>query len=212
MIQAIIFDCWNTLFYTDLVPSPFAEFAERIGENIRDHSYLEIFEKHFMLENHYKLEVPIKELLVELNINPSEKLVAELKCILEKGKDLKKAYPETLDVLKALKEKYKLGLITNTYYPGFKILEEKFELNKYFDVILKSYETKILKPNPKIFGLMLKRLGLKKNEVLMVGDSLRADVQAAEKYGIKAILIDRENRRPEYSRRITSLEQLPQFL
>lgn len=212
MIKAIIFDCWNTVFYTDLKPHPFAAFAEKIGRNIQDYDFLKIFEAHFMLERYSKVEIPINAILNELKILPNEKLQKELKLILEEGFQYIKAYPETVDILEKLKRKYKLGMITNTDYLGFQALEKRFDLNRYFDVVLKSYETSLLKPNARIFELVLKRLNVRKDEVLMVGDSLKDDVEAAEHFGIRAVLIDRKNKYPDYSKRITSLNDLQRFL
>jgi len=116
-------------------------------------------------------------------------------------------------ILKELKgQGYKIGLITNTYYYAYKQLNKQFKIDSLFNVVLKSYETGILKPNPKTFEIMLKKLKVKKNEVLMVGDSLEDDVKAAEKFGIKGILIDRENKYPSYENRICSLKELKKFL
>ncbi len=211
-IKAIIFDCWSTLFANKDEPHPFLVFAGKIGRDFNDYNFVKIFEKHFMLEKHYKLEIPIKQLLVELNINPPDELINELKDILVEAFKSHKAYPETLKVLKKLKKDYKLGLITNTDWNGFEKLEEKFKIEEIFDVALKSYETKILKPDPKIFEMMLEMLEVDKDEVLMVGDSLKDDIQAAENFGIKGILIDRKGKHPGYHNRITSLEQLKNFI
>lgn len=213
MIKAIIFDCWDTLFGNEIEKThPFQIFAEKIGKSLQDYEYLKIFEKHFMLEKHYKLEVPIKALLDELGIQHIEKLTNELQEILEEALSSQKYFPETLKVLNQLKKKYKLGLISNTFYQSFEGLEEKFKVNEIFDVILKSYETKMLKPDPKIFEIMIKRLKVNKDEALMVGDSLKDDIKSAENFGIKGILIDRKGKHPEYPNRITSLEQLKKFL
>jgi len=212
MIKAIIFDCWNTLFYTDINPHPFSIFAERIGKSIYDYEFLKVFEKHFMLKKHYDIEVPMKGLLNELNIKFSKELINDLKDIYQKTFDSQKAYPETLKVLNELKSNYKLGLITNTEYQGVEMLEEKFNISRIFNIILKSYETGILKPDSKVFEIMLKRLNVKKNEAIMVGDNLKDDVEAAEKVGIKGILIDRKNKHLDYKDRINSLEQLNKFL
>jgi 2-haloalkanoic acid dehalogenase type II len=212
MIKAIIFDCWNTLFHGTLKPHHFVDFADRIGKDMEDYNYLKLFETHFMLEKHYELEVPIKKLLSELSIEYSEKLINELKGILKKGIILVKDYPDTLKALEKLKQNYKLGMISNTGYLAFKKLDELFKLDKYFEVILKSYEIEILKPDPKIFELMLKELKVKKDEVIMIGDSLPDDVKAAEKFGIKGILLDRKNKYPKYKDRITSLTEIHRFL
>jgi len=213
MIKAIIFDCWDTLFgHQSKKPHPFAIFAERIGKSLQDYGYLKLFERHFMLEKHNNLEVPIKKLLEELSIESTEKLIDELKEILEDALNSQKAFPETLKVLIELKKKYKLGLISNTIYQSFEGLEQKFKINEIFDVILKSYDTKLLKPDSKIFEIMIEKLKVNKNEALMIGDSLKDDIQSAEKFGIKGILIDRKDKYPDYQNRIKSLEELRQFL
>lgn len=212
MIKAIIFDCWDTLIFTQSdKPHLFSIFAERIGRSIQDYEYLKVFEKHFMLEKHSDLKVPIKRLLIELNIAYTEKLIEELEKILEDTFKSQKDFPE-IGLLNELKKRYKLGLITNTFYQSFKGLEEKFNMSKLFTIILKSYEIEILKPDPRVFEIMINRLNVNKNEAVMVGDSLKDDIEAAERFGIKGVLIDRKNKHPEYPNRITSLEQLKKFL
>ena len=136
MIKAIIFDCWNTLYFTDLKPHPFVTFAERVGKDFLDYKYKKLFEKHFMLEKHSKLEIPIKMLLKELDIDYSDKLVKELKNLLVNGFNCTKDYPETSRTLKKLKGKYKLGIISNTGYLAFKQLNESFKFEENFEVIL----------------------------------------------------------------------------
>ena len=213
MIKAIIFDFWGTLFYENVRGvHPFRKFAKIIRKNIDDYSYLKIFENHIMKEKYLNLNIAVENLLKELNVSYNKKLILELTVLLKKKRTIEKPYPETFGVLKKLKTNYKLGLITNTYYYSFKKIEQGFDITNYFDIILKSYETKILKPNPKIYEMMLNKLKVKKDEVLMVGDSLKDDIQAAEKFGIRGILIDRKGKNPEYPNRITSLEQLKKFL
>ncbi len=138
MIKAIIFDCWGTLFGHQLnKPHPFSIFAKRLGKSLQDYEFLKIFEKHFMLEKYYKLEVPIKALLEESNIEHSEKLINELKEILEEAFHSQKPFPETLKVLNELKKNYKLGLISNTFYQSFEGLEQRSKVQEIFDIILK---------------------------------------------------------------------------
>ncbi|GAH78864.1 unnamed protein product, partial [marine sediment metagenome] len=78
-----------------------------------------------------------------------------------------------MEVLSELKKRYKLGLISNTGYLDFNQLKKQFKLDNVFDIILPSYETRILKPNPRVFELMIKKLKIDKNNVFMVGDSLK---------------------------------------
>lgn len=212
MIKAIIFDCWFTLFYPDLKPLPFDIFAKKLGREISDYKFMKIFEEHFMLKKYTKLEYPIKAILREFNINYSEKFVLELKNILKRGDKHIKSYPETIFVIEKLRKKYKLGIITNTSFFSFHNLDSLFQIRRKFDIVLTSYEMGILKPNPKLFNSMLKKLKVKENEVIMVGDSLKDDIKAAEDLGIKGILIDRKDKYPLYKNRITSLLELNKYI
>lgn len=70
----------------------------------------------------------------------------------------------------------------------------------------------MIKPDPRVFELMIKRLVVPKEETLMAGDSLEDDVKAAEQCGIKGVLIDRKGKHPKYPLRIISLGQLKRFI
>ena len=58
-------------------------------------------------------------------------------------------------------------------------------LSDFFEVVLTYTDTKVRKPNKKAFLMILKRLKLKSEEVLMVGDALDKDIIGAKKLGIK---------------------------
>jgi hypothetical protein len=46
MIEALIFDCWGTVFTNSQTPHPFALFAKKLGYDISDRSFLKPFERH----------------------------------------------------------------------------------------------------------------------------------------------------------------------
>lgn len=220
MIKAVIFDLWGTLFYEDINPHPFVEFSRKLGKNIEygykneeEYQFIKKFERHFMTKPYEDVRIPIKSFLKELKIEATDGLIEDLNQILSKTGPFQKPYPETFKVLRELKHKeYRLGLISNCMYYGFKQLEQKFDLKEFFDATYMSFKTKILKPNPEIFRLMIDELRVNKKETAMVGDSIKDDVQAAENFGIKGILIDRQNKHPECKIRITTLEELNKFI
>ena len=88
---------------------------------------------------------------------------------------------------------------------------EKYGLNQYFDIVVLSYESGLLKSDPKMFELALKKLKVKKSEAVMVGDSIESDIRGAQAAGIRAILIDRRGVR-EYEDKISSLKELKDVL
>jgi len=100
--------------------------------------------------------------------------------------------PETLPLLEVLKNKKSIALITNFDHPPYiYTVLSKYQLTKYFEFIAISGEIGIRKPNPQIFHITLKKIGLEPAEVVFIGDS-KEDIEGANKTGIKPILIQRQ--------------------
>ncbi len=59
-------------------------------------------------------------------------------------------------------------------------------LADHIDYLVSSEEAGVEKPDPRIFKLALKKLGLNASQVIMVGDSPERDIAGAEGLGIKA--------------------------
>ncbi|AZV41424.1 HAD family hydrolase [Peribacillus asahii] len=121
-------------------------------------------------------------------------------------------YDETFTVLDELKGKYKLLLLTNGS-PDLQNTKLTItpELVPYFDEIIISGAFGRGKPDQTIFEHALERIGLNKDEVIMVGDNLMTDILGASRTGIKSVWINRHNKErnevvPDYE--ITHLEEL----
>jgi HAD superfamily hydrolase (TIGR01509 family) len=80
------------------------------------------------------------------------------------------------------------------------------------DAIVDSRSHGRVKPHPTIFQAALDALDVPAAEAVMVGDSLEEDVEGARALGLRAILIDREERHPEFQERLTDLYGLPAAL
>jgi putative hydrolase of the HAD superfamily len=83
----------------------------------------------------------------------------------------------------------RMGIVTNRVFGGPRFQEEMRELNldRYFDSVAVSCDLGYMKPHPKIFQHVLDEMQVAPNETAMVGDSLRADVEAAQALGMTAI-------------------------
>lgn len=123
---------------------------------------------------------------------------------------------EAVPVLEELSKKYKLELVSN-FYGNIRTVLEDFGISKYFPKIVESAVVGVRKPDPKIFSLGVKDLGLKPEEVLVVGDSFTKDIEPALKNGCKAVWIkgkgwtDEEDSR-SYPETISSISQLPSLI
>jgi putative hydrolase of the HAD superfamily len=109
-------------------------------------------------------------------------------------------YPDTLDVLRRLREKnLLLAVVSNSIFPREYHLEELsgFGLAPFFHFIVFSSDVGRRKPHPEIFNTVLRELALSPAEVIFVGDRMREDVQGPQNLGMRAIL--RYHPRRDYS-------------
>ncbi|HEU0297093.1 MAG TPA: HAD family hydrolase [Anaerolineales bacterium] len=115
---------------------------------------------------------------------------------------------------------YSLGLISNAGDDqDVQKLVRNFNIQRYFDFVLTSAACSYRKPHRRIFELALANWYLHPEEAVMVGDSLLADVQGAQKVGMYGVWLNRradpqmeiqESVRPDAS--LSSLADLPALL
>jgi HAD superfamily hydrolase (TIGR01662 family) len=102
----------------------------------------------------------------------------------------RKLYPDVIATLEELKRRgYRIAAVTNRGYGGPKFVEDVCELGleRLFEAMVVSCDVGFLKPHPRIYQYALERMGVGAEEVAMVGDSMRADVEGARTLGITAI-------------------------
>lgn len=204
----IAFDCWGTLFGNSQHPHPFAVFASKLGQDINDRSFLELFEHELMTGEFSDFRTSISRLVRKLKIEVSATLLLELETDLKDSVDTQVVFPETLRVLDELRRNYRLAMITNTFPQGFEMLCRNYGIKQDFDFVLTSFEERAVKPSPVMFHALLERSGLSPSEILYVGDSVESDIKPADKLGMSTVLIDRRDRYPEFKGRIRDLREL----
>jgi 2-haloacid dehalogenase len=96
-----------------------------------------------------------------------------------------------VNVLRKLKEHYKLFGLTNWSAETFPIVFNRYPFFKLFDGIVISGEEKLIKPDKKIFELLLERYHLKAENALFIDDNIY-NIQAANEMGFATIHV-REN-------------------
>ena len=92
-----------------------------------------------------------------------------------------------VDLIKKLKPTYKLGLCSNSPSNFIRTILEKNNLTELFDEIVISSECGIIKPDRKIYELILENLSTKAIDSIFIDDNL-VHVEAAQTLGIKTIL------------------------
>lgn len=111
----------------------------------------------------------------------------------------------------------RIGLISNTHR-CLASFQSHFELQGLISATVSSSDHGLMKPHPSIFTAALHLLGVKAPDAVMVGDSVRQDVEGALGVGMRAVLLNRgdtaaprvtgEHRVPV----IRSLRELPELL
>jgi len=122
-------------------------------------------------------------------------------------------FPEVKEVLLKLKQKeLKLGLISAAYEEEIALILGKSNLDKKrFDIIVGVDTIKKAKPHPDVFKYALRKLKVRPEEALFIGDNIKADYEGAEKVGIRAFLIKRkeaDGKKEIGLRTITNLEEI----
>ncbi|MDE6278019.1 MAG: HAD family hydrolase [Muribaculaceae bacterium] len=103
---------------------------------------------------------------------------------------------EARPVLEALAERFPLVLVSNFYGNIASVLAD-FSLDKFFPQIIESAVVGVRKPDPEIFRLGVRALGLEPEQVLVVGDSLKKDILPAESIGCRVAWLKGKGWTPE---------------
>lgn len=101
-------------------------------------------------------------------------------------------YPDvepTLDALRAVGG-LRIGVVSD-WGSNLATILERLGLDRYLDFVLASASVGLAKPDPNLYRLALERAGVAAGQALMVGDSLRADVEGAEAAGLRGVLLRR---------------------
>jgi putative hydrolase of the HAD superfamily len=123
-------------------------------------------------------------------------------------------FPETYEVLEALKGKYKLGVITNGYSSVQREKIDTVGITHYFDDIIVSGEEEFEKPDHRIFFKSCERLGVKPEEAVFIGDYYPNDIEGAMNAKIMPIWIseDPDEHREYEGIRVNRLKDILEYL
>lgn len=113
--------------------------------------------------------------------------------------DVEKEYLDTIEidkdflaVARYLKSKHKLILLSNDISEWSKYLRRKYNLNELFDKVIISGDYRILKPDNRLFNVILDYLNIPASECIYIDDRIK-NIKFASQLGIEAILLNRSN-------------------
>lgn len=205
-MKALIFDFWGTLVEQG-VKSPLLQVEEILDIRLPFSEYVVRMEKAMMTKPFTELKDAFAAVGQEFGHTCSEEQVEQLVGMWNKSWMLAQPYEETVEVLQQLKQKYRLILVSNTDNISVTRVLDKFQLDGLFERKFLSFELGMLKTDRLFFNHILDECDLAIEDCVMVGDSLPSDIMPAKKIGMKAVLVDRRNKR-DFFPKIANLREL----
>ncbi len=208
-IKYILFDAANTLIHKPTLWPNYLKVLKDYGYIV---SEKELKHKHKLLSEYIKFpditsqefyNIFNKELLNTLGIIDTPKL---LQTIFEACKYLPWEVFEDVKYISNYKN-YNLGVLSNFKSSLRMLLEEKLPEIEFKNIII-SEEEKVAKPDIEFYKIAAKKIGLRPNEILYIGDSLKLDVIPALQLGFNVKLIDRETTYPISKYRIDTFKNI----
>lgn len=103
---------------------------------------------------------------------------------------LKGEFPRSVELLKRLKgERYGIYGLTNWSAETIPLAYSKYDFFQLFDGIVVSGEEKVIKPDPKIYRILLERYKLTAENTLFIDDN-PTNIETAEQLGFQTIVFD----------------------
>lgn len=194
--KPLIFDFYGTLAQVTVPLKPYLKIWNAISnKKISKSQYQEIV----MTGKYASIQAVVDGLGLDKSLG--QKLTTEIETEVN-SVELYKEVPEILESLSKTCEIYLLSNLAPEYGEPFL----KLGLDKWITRPFFSYEMGSLKPSRDAFQYVLKEIGRKPDEVIMIGDSYKSDVMGAQASDIKAIWLRRNGRTGE--KYIKSLREL----
>lgn len=193
--EVLTFDCYGTLIdWESGIWEALRPVLDRHRVEIPTDKALELYgELESEVErgeyHEYKtvLRMVLEGISSRLGFVPSQ---AELQRFSESVKDWP-AFPDSAPALQALKKKYKLAIISNIDDDFFAFSAQR--LQRQFDWVITAQQAKSYKPSLNNFYLAFERIGLPKNKILHVAQSLFHDIVPAKALGLSTVWINRRH-------------------
>ena len=124
----------------------------------------------------------------ELGVDLSE---SEAGCLADTLPDWP-VFPDTVEALRVLKERYRLAVISNVDDDLFAGTAEALEVE--FDAVVTAEQVGSYKPDMRNFKVAKERMGVEKERWLHVAESLYHDIGPANRLGIASVWVSRADR------------------
>lgn len=188
-------DIWGTIIEHGLDKSPSKEAKRILHTKTGFQEFITTFQSTMMTQPYDSLQEAFVQVADDFNVDiPQHKLEA-LIGMWNKNALLSHMYEEVKEEIEVLKEEYRVVLLANIDKPSYDKLNQKYELETLFHTVYKSFEIGHTKGDVEFYEHILENEDVQSNEAIMIGDSIKSDIESAKKADIKGILVDRRDTR-----------------
>jgi putative hydrolase of the HAD superfamily len=223
-IKHVFFDLDHTLWDFDKNSGLTFERIFKLNKiEVQLDSFLEVYEpinlKYWKLYREERVTKPalrygrLREAFDAINVSIEDNMINHLAvAYIDHLTTFNHLFDGAVQILRYLQNNYDLHIITN----GFEEAQERKMINAnikhYFKSVTNSEMVGVKKPNPKIFNFALNSAKADPGESIMIGDSLEADIEGADKIGMDTIHFDYKDLHNHNFKRVTHLKAIENHL
>lgn len=230
MIKGIIFDYGGTLdsrgvHWSEILWDGFRHAAVPIDKDTFRSVYVEaeraLARERIILPQDNFHDLLVKKVTLEVSFLPQQpdsdtcdKWVKQIADFCDSA--ARACIDEARPILEELHEQFPLMLVSNFYGNIDEVLRE-YGIRHLFKGIIESSVVGIRKPNPTLFRLGVDALEMDPQDVLVVGDSMRKDIEPAEHLGCQVLWLKgkgwtAEEDNQTHPHTITRISQVPEWI
>jgi 2-haloacid dehalogenase len=195
--EVITFDCYGTLInWEEGILNCLRPVIMRHNKSVDDATILQLFGDFEAAAEQGKyhryrevLQSVVRNFGDRLGFTPTAEEIRSLPESLANWKP----WPDTVDALQRLKERFRLCIISNVDDDLF--AGTRPQLGVDFNAVITAQQARAYKPSLKIFELALSRTGVPAHRILHVGQSIYHDVVPAQSLGLATIWVNRPSAR-----------------
>jgi 2-haloacid dehalogenase len=195
--EALTFDCYGTLVdWESGILSALEPLREASGRSTRDDQILERFaaaESELEAGEYRPYRDILREVTAELVRYLDVSLDPSMAEVLADSMESWRPFPDTVGALRELGRRYRLAIVSNVDDDLFAFSAKQLEVA--FDCVVTSERVKSYKPSHRNFEAVIDRIGIAKEKILHVAQSLYHDIEPANALGMSTVWVNRRKGR-----------------
>ncbi|MDZ8236766.1 MAG: haloacid dehalogenase type II [Nostoc sp. ChiQUE01a] len=193
--KALTFDCYGTLIdWENGILGALKPVLLAHNQSLDDNQILELFaqlEAELQQGEYIKYREVLKRIVdkfgEKIGFKPTNDQINSLPDSIQYWRP----FPDTVEALKTLKQKFKLVIISNIDEDLFAFSAKHLEVE--FDEIITAEQAKSYKPSLNNFKVAIKRINLPLEEILHIAASVYHDIVPAKSLGLSTVWVNRRS-------------------